>query len=107
MDNEMKNGRRELSLDEMDKVSGGAWTYDLDTDCISINGGAPTSWGTFCEMMYTIAEGHGIDVAIDFMKNTVGWTDSHMVGSKTKMSDRDYMGVILAHFDKTIHGTKH
>lgn len=41
MDNEMKNGMRELSMDEIDQVVGGSYTYDFNTDCITVNGGVP------------------------------------------------------------------
>ena len=106
MDNEMKNGMRELSMDEMDKVSGGAFTYDYNTESITINGGQPMPWGQFCDMMYTIAEKSSLDTAINYMKDTVGFICSEMSVTRG-MSARDRMGIILDRFDSVIHGSKY
>ncbi len=101
------NGKRELSMDELDKVVGGSYTYGTVDGVmyISINGMEPLTLGQFCDMMYTMAESFGIDVALRFLKDGVGFTCSEMGSGRQGMSDKAYMEVVMAHFAKALQGS--
>lgn len=102
MDKEMKakvdeflktNGTRELSLDEMNKISGGA-----DAHGVTI-GGQYFSEGEINDMFIGMTKAFGFDVAFaafcDFTGFSVG--ENPLVGS---YSDCEAMGVVLAQYWK-------
>ena len=74
MDNEMKNGMRELSMDEMDKVSGGAFTYDKSTGMCSIDGSPEMTFADFCNIYNNMAATYGAHVAVDALRSATGFT---------------------------------
>ena len=98
------NGKRELTMDELDQVVGGSCQFDPNTNYITINGGEPMPWGQFCNMMYAMTKSFGLDTALLFLKDSVGFQCSEMAEG-TGMSDKAFMGVILARFDKALHGS--
>ena len=77
-------GRRELSLDEMDKVSGGGY-YIPQTD---------EEKKQLAEMFYTMTDSFGFDVALEMFMKTTGYT-TYSNGVKGGGTDRDQMGVVL------------
>lgn len=101
MDKEMKNGMRELSMDEMDKVSGGAFTYDRNTGMCSIDGGAEMTPGEFNNIIYTIARNSNTTAAIEFLINATSFrcTEMHDIpGVATGNEGAQYMGIIMDRF---------
>lgn len=91
-------GTRELSLDEMDKVVGGSYSIKPDGK-ISINGQTPMTRDEFNNLMYAMADTYGIDMAIDFMKNQMGYGYYGI--------QHDNMTLILLRFWNNIDGAKH
>ena len=80
-------GKRELSLDEMDKVSGGnMWTE--------------MGYGEFTDFWLDMARNFGYDVTIEMFKEATGYvTYSSGIGtSPGGDSDEDKMGVVLRNF---------
>ena len=76
------NGRRELSLDELDKVVGGYYVPNTDEEREQL-----------AEMFYAMTDSFGFDVALDMFMETTGYTTyRHNLSCGT---DRDKMGVVL------------
>ena len=76
------NGRRELSMDEMDKVVGGIFIPQTDEEKKQL-----------IDYAYALTDAFGFDVALDmFMKTTGYYTYRDGVSGGT---DRDKMGVVL------------
>ena len=107
MDKEMKakideilkaNGKRELSMDELDKVVGGSYSIKPDGK-ISINGTTPMTRDEFNNFMYAMAGTYGIDTAVDFMKDVMGYVYYGI--------QNDNMTIILLRFWNNIDGAKH
>ena len=92
MDNEMMkkvndtlkaNGRRELSMEEMDKVSGGGY-YVPNTD-------EEKKW--LIDLAYAMTDSFGFDVALEMFMKTTG--DDKYRDGVSGGTDRDKMGVVL------------
>ena len=73
---------RELSLDEMDKVSGG---YVPKTD---------EERKQLADMFYAMTDSYGFDVALGMFVQTTGYK-TYSAGVKGGGTDRDKMGVVL------------
>lgn len=76
------NDRRELSLDELDKVVGG-YVPKTDEDKEQL-----------AEMFYAMTDTYGFDVALDMFMQITGYT-TYRAGVKGGGTDRDKMGVVL------------
>ena len=75
---------RELSMDEMDKVSGG---YIPQTD---------EEKKQLIDLAYALTDAFGFDVALEMFMKTTGYdTYRDGVGVKGGGTDRDKMGVVL------------
>ena len=92
MDKEMKakvdeflktNGRRELSMDEMDKVVGGIFIPQTDEEKKQL-----------IDYAYALTDAFGFDVALDMFIQTTGY-NTYRNGVKGGGTDRDKMGVVL------------
>ena len=75
------NGKRELSMDEMDKVVGG-YVPKTDEDKKQL-----------AEMFYAMTDSYGFDIALDMFMKTTGY-DTYRDGVSGG-TDRDKMGVVL------------
>ena len=91
MDNEMMkkvndtlkaNGKRELSMDEMDKVVGGIFIPQTDEEKKQL-----------IDLAYALTDSFGFDVALDMFMKTTGY-DTYRDGVSGG-TDRDKMGVVL------------
>ena len=78
-----KHGTRELSLDEMDKVSGGGY-YIPQTD---------EEKKQLIDLAYALTDSFGFDVALDMFMKITGY-DTYRYGVSGG-TDRDKMGVVL------------
>ena len=86
MDKEMKNGMRELSMDEMDKVSGGTgqWVNGVYMDEGAINDYANVLINNYC-----------YDVAAEMYCKTFGLSPQEIKACKRSGSDADSMSVLV------------
>ena len=94
MENEMKNGMRELSLDEMDKVSGGA-----DSNDVVIDGKYYTEREIY-DTFHSMTVYYGFDIAFDVF---CAWTGFSKNEKPKSGSDLDMMDKVLCAFWK-VHG---
>jgi hypothetical protein len=87
------NGKRELSLDDMDKVNGGAsW------DTINVYGAEMTE-AEFNNMMLTMTEQFGFSVAMEVFQDVTGLGKGAAVGSGiSAKTDKGAMNVVLHDF---------
>ena len=76
-------GRRELSMDEMDKVVGGYYIPQTDEERKQL-----------IDLAYAMTDSFGFDVALEAFKKTTGYT-TYSNGVKCGGTDRDKMGVVL------------
>ena len=92
MDKEMKakiddilktNGKRELSLDDLDKVVGGYYVPNTDEEKKQL-----------IDLAYALTDSFGFDVALDVFMETTGYV-TYRDGVKGGGTDRDKMGVVL------------
>ena len=74
---------RELSMDEMDKVSGGTYVPNTDEERKQL-----------IEMFYAMTDSFVFDVALEAFMKTTGYT-TYRNGVKGGGTDRDKMGVVL------------
>ena len=91
MDKEMKakideilktNGKRELSLDELDKVVGGYYIPQTDEEKKQL-----------IDLAYALTDSFGFDVALEMFMKTTGY-DTYRDGVSGG-TDRDKMGFVL------------
>ena len=75
-------GKRELSMDELDKVVGGYYVPNTDEEREQL-----------AEMFYAMTDSFGFDVALDMFMETTGY-DTYRYGVSGG-TDRDKMGVVL------------
>ena len=94
------NGRRELSMDEVENVVGGSFSYDRATGMCTINGGTPVTAREFSNFIYTLASTYDSSVAIDTLAEITGFWDQEMAKPKVLSGQEaiDYMEIIMAHF---------
>ena len=94
------NGRRELSLDELDKVNGGSFTYDPATGICTVNGRAPMTAAQFNDAVRNMARTYGAGAAIGWLRETTGFMGSmaNHAGNETGEKADEIMGVVLDHF---------
>ena len=85
------NGRRELSMDEMDKVVGG---YVPKTD---------EERGQLIDLAYAMTDSYGFDVALEAFMEITGYT-TYRAGVKGGGTDRDKMGVVLNGYFTLLEG---
>ena len=75
-------GRRELSMDEMDKVVGGYYIPQTDEEKKQL-----------IDLAYALTDSFGFDVALEMFMKTTGY-DTYRDGVSGG-TDRDKMGVVL------------
>lgn len=107
MDNEMMkkvndtlkaNGMRELSMDEMGKVSGGAFSLDRDTGMCNVNGKNMTA-AEFTSLIVNTANIYGYDYACNLLNNITGYTCEEMGNrTNTRGTDDEKIGVLMNRF---------
>ncbi len=90
-------GRRELSMEDMDKVSGGSFTYDSTTGMCTVNGRAPMTATQFNDAVRKMARTYGAGAAIGWLRETTGFAANH-TGNETGEKAEEIMGVVLEHF---------
>ncbi len=103
------NGKRELSMDELDKVVGGSFTYDRNTHMCNING-VPMTAEAFDDMMYTFVEKHNLSVAIASLREITGFDCFEMRDDCAGCSKSEQMGrfaIIMNHFWQVYDGQTH
>lgn len=92
-------GRRELNMEEADQVVGGDFCYDGE---YVYYGGIKQTPEAFTNFVYTLTDVYGLDIAIKFLVDLTGYTNSEMglgTGNSTMdISDRDQIGVIMHRF---------
>ncbi len=76
------NGRRELSMDELDKVVGGYYIPQTDEEKKQL-----------IDLAYALTDSFGFDIALDMFMKTTGY-DTYRYGVSGG-TDRDKMGVVL------------
>ena len=76
------NDRRELSLDELDKVVGG-YVPKTDEDRKQL-----------IDLAYAMTDSYGFDIALEMFMQITGYT-TYRAGVKNGGTDRDKMGVVL------------
>ena len=76
------NGKRELSMDEMDKVVGGIFIPQTDEEKKQL-----------IDLAYALTDSFGFDVALEMFMKTTGY-DTYRDGVSGG-TDRDKMGVVL------------
>ncbi len=104
------HGRRELSMDEMDKVSGGAFTYDKSTGMCSIDGGPEMTFADFCNLYNNMAATYGADLAVDALRSAAGFTcvEMHRTPLVFGQEAMEYMGMVLDRFERAyVYGAKY
>ena len=77
------NGKRELSMDELDKVVGGYYVPNTDEERKQL-----------IELAYALTDSYGFDIALDVFMETTGYV-TYRNGVKGGGTDRDKMGVVL------------
>ena len=98
------NGRRELSMDELDQVVGGSFQYDHSTGMCVVNGGAPVTAEAFTDMIFALASNFGFGIALDTLRDITGWncTDAlagnYSDGIETGEEAMKKMAVIMTKF---------
>ena len=88
MDNEMKNGMRELSMDEMDKVSGGSVEGIVGID------GKFYAEDFIVSMAYNMTNEFGYDIAAGVICDMFGLSKNEIKRSGAGTAKED-MGVLL------------
>ena len=76
-------GKRELSMDELDKVVGGYYVPNTDEERKQL-----------IDYAYALTDAFGFDVALEMFMKTTGYT-TYSNGVKGGGTDRDQMGVVL------------
>ena len=54
-----------------------------------------------------MAESYSIEIALAYMRDSVGFTCTEMANVTHNISAKDFMGKVLHRFDKAIHGSKY
>ena len=75
-------GKRELSMDELDKVVGGYYVPNTDEERKQL-----------IDLAYALTDSYGFDIALDMFMQITGYTTYRKVGGGG--TDRDKMGVVL------------
>ncbi len=88
------NGKRELSMDELDQVSGGSYAMHAD-GTISVNGGEPMTRAEFNNMIFAMAKQFGLNITIGYLRDGVGYdcTEMHNVSSIEAILDRFWRNI--------------
>ena len=94
------NGKRELSLDEMDKVSGG-WGSENNPHEINIEG-AKVDEATFNNLIMNVMNSYGYDVALEVAQDLTNYPFVEEGRHTSRKSNKGNMEQVLKDFWYTI-----
>ena len=94
------NGKRELSLDEMDKVSGG-WGSENNPHEINIEG-AKVDEATFNNLIMHVMDSYGYDVALEVAQDLTNYPFVEEGRHTSRKSNKGNMEQVLKDFWYTV-----
>ena len=102
------DGRRELDLEEMEKVAGGSFSYQPGADTCTVNGSTVTC-EQFDKMIFSIAETSGWQIAAKMLIAMTGYTCPEMAPSfkwEKDTGNKDRIDMVMESFWRDYDGKK-